>query len=550
MEIIKFDNFSFKYNNNNKFILKNINLSINKGELILFIGLSGSGKTTLLKNLKIELLPYGEKKGEIYLENISLQKFSKEMLNKHIGYLGQDISTQFITEKVWSELAFGLENLNTPIDIMKRKIAEISCYFNLNNIYNKSSNKISGGEKQMVNLASILIMNPKILILDEPISQLDPIASDNFINTIKKLKSNSSTTFLISEQNISNFFEISDKIVLMNNGNINFYGNKNDFIDFIYKDEEKNSNLIFVPNFIKIIKHIDKKNITPININQSIKIINTYNKFITKKLTDEIIPICKKNIEENIFKIENLYYKYEDSNNHILKNCNLKINKKDMVSIIGGNGSGKTTLLKNILSIYKPNHGKIIFNKKYKKKNNFLLNISYLPQEVLPLFIKDSIKEELSRFYIKENPYTDIIKKLEIDNLLDKHPYDLSGGELQKVAIAKSILHRPDLLIMDEPTKNLDERTKLKIGNVLNDINNLGITIIYITHDIEFAGEYSKTSALLFDGEIALYDSTRNMFCNNMFYTTSTNIITQNVIENLITFKDFENAWGNINEYK
>ncbi len=548
MEIIKFDNFSFKYNNNNNLILKNINLSINKGELILFIGKSGSGKTTLLKNLKIELLPYGEKKGEIYFKNISLQKFSKEILNKSIGYLGQDISTQFITEKVWSELAFGLENLNTPIDIMKRKIAEISSYFNLNNIYNKSSNQISGGEKQMVNLASILIMNPKILILDEPISQLDPISSDNFINTIKKLKSNSSTTFLISEQNISNFFEISDKIVLMKNGTIDFYGNKNDFINFIYKNDKKNSDLIFIPNFIKIIKHIDKNNITPVDVNHSIKIINTYKTLIPKIPMTTNIKNNKKIIKENIFKIENLYYKYETSNNHILKNCNLIINKQDMVSIIGGNGSGKTTLLKNIISIYKPNHGKIIFNKKYKKKNDFLLNISYLPQEVLPLFIKDSIKDELDSYYIGDNPYINIIEELEIDKLLQKNPYDLSGGELQKVAIAKSILNKPDLLIMDEPTKNLDETTKSKIGNILSCINNLGITIIYITHDIEFAGEYSKTSALLFNGEIALYDSTKNMFSNNIFYTTSTNLITKSVIKNLITFKDFKDAWGKINE--
>lgn len=542
MEILHIQNLSFSYPKAEKRALSDISMSINEGEFAVICGASGSGKTTLLKLIKKELSPVGEKSGEIYFDGTPIESIDPRKSALEIGFVLQNPDSQIVTDKVWHELAFGLENLGLPVQTIRRLTAETASYFGINGWYRQDTASLSGGQKQLLNLASVMVMQPRLIILDEPTSQLDPIAAEEFIATLKKLNNELGITIIITEHRLENVFPIADKVAVMEDGKI------------ISCDTPRKTGIamkghnisIGFPSAVRIYQALNRQDECPLTIKEG-------RDFLLKSFSSSQEKIIDKEVNASgSFAIEtkDLWFRYEKNSADILRGICLKIHENEIFSILGATGAGKTTLLNVISGLNRPYKGGVkIFGKRLREyKNNTLYknNLAYLPQNPASVFIKDTIRgdfEHLLKAYgiPKDCIETEINKtseKLGLTHLLNKHPYDLSGGEQQKCAIGKILLSQPKILLLDEPTKGIDAFSKLELIKLLKELKISGTTIIIVTHDIEFAAEISDRCALFFDGEIISSDTPHEFFSGNSYYTTAAFRISRHLFKNAISCDD------------
>lgn len=534
MEIITVKNLSFKYPLENNYAIKNISFSINEGDFVTLCGPTGCGKSTLLKLLKKELTPVGEQSGEIFINNQNIKELSLKSSTEIVGFVLQNPSQQIVTDKVWHELAFGLENLNTPQKSISKRVAEMAAYFGIESWYDKNVNELSGGQKQLLNLASIMVMNPKVLILDEPTAQLDPIAASNFIATLKKINNDFSLTILIVEHRLEEIIPISNKLLILNKGELIHNGNPRDII----KNVNNNLELMnLLPTSTKLFYLLNGSGECPLTVKEGRLFIENNFKNDIKEINTPIY-----NHYSNIaLELKNIYFRYQKNSFDVLQELNLQVYEQEIFCIVGGNGSGKSTALKVASGLLKPYSGVVkVFGKRLKDYNNNSLYqncLTLLPQDVQTVFLKNTVKEELEEISknINNIPF-------DISYLYDKHPYDLSGGEQQLVALAKILLTNPKIILMDEPTKGLDANWKKNIINIIKQLKNKGITIIIVTHDIEFAALCADRCALFFRGNIVSTGETNMFFSENRFYTTTAARMTEGIYNNTITVEDIVSA--------
>lgn len=550
MEIFKIENLNFKYPSVDKVVLNNINLSIEEGDFITICGMSGSGKSTLLRHLKPILTPHGEKTGTILYKGENIENIEFKSQISEIGYVMQNPDNQIVTDKVWHELAFGLESLGLDTQTIRLRVAEMANFFGIQNWFHKSVEELSGGQKQLLNLASIMAMQVETLILDEPTSQLDPIAAMDFLETIKKINSELGVTIIISEHRLEEVIPMSDKIIVMDKGSIIAQGNAPNVINSL--KEQKSEIFVAMPSAIQIYSKIQSDKPCPITVRQGRKFLeeiirqnnikidiekenpNIKNKNTISKLFDFY---TKK--EDYLINIDEIYFKYEKNSNDVIKGLKLKIHKGEFIALLGGNGSGKTTLLSIIIGLQKAYRGRI----KLKEKN---LSFGLLPQNPQTLFVKKTVKldllEMLSDSCMSEDEKLKIIEKmmnlLHIQVYENFHPYDLSTGEQQRLALAKILLLNPDVLLLDEPTKGLDGHFKQEFADIIKKLTNEGKTIIAVSHDIEFCAKYADRSALIFDGDIITVQETKKFFLGNNFYTTVAGRISRRFFPDCITVDD------------
>ena len=542
MEIFKIENLSFTYPlNNEKRVLDNINLNINSGEFVVLCGKSGCGKTTLIKQLKPSLTPHGILEGDVFYKNQLIKNLDLRSEASKIGYVFQNPDNQIVTDKVWHELAFGLESLGYDNEVIRVRVCEMASYFGIEKWFYKNVTELSGGQKQLLNLASIMAMNPKVLLLDEPTSQLDPIAASEFLETIKKINLDFGITIIISEHRLEEVFPMADKVIVMEDGKI--IGNNTP--RNIGKCIKNNAMYLGLPTSVRLHMELDDKGECPITIREGKEWLEKL--FKNKEVKYKVIEKEHNINEEIILELKGLYFKYEKQGEDIIKDLNLKVHKGEFYSIVGGNGSGKTTALSLMSTLNKPYRGKVILRgkdiNKYSYKELFDNNLGVLPQNPQSIFVKKTVKEDLIEMLVylkikkdeKEERVKAIARELEIEDLLLKHPYDLSGGEQQKTALAKILLLNPSILLLDEPTKGLDNYYKRKLGQLLKKLQKKGITIIMVTHDIEFAAEYSDTCGMFFQGTIICSNTPKKFFGENQFYTTSANKISRGIFNNLVT---------------
>lgn len=536
MALLEIEKLNFTYNsmiNTKKRALDNINLSISKGDFVVLCGATGSGKSTLLKMIKKELRPIGKVEGKILLDGVDVLTLDNRTSASKVGFVMQNPDTQIVTDKVWHELAFGLENLGEEKEVIRRKVAEISGFFGISSWYHKDTSILSGGEKQLLNLASIMVMQPDVLLLDEPTSQLDPISATSFLNSIKKINSDLGLTVILVEHNLEDIYSFANKIVVMDEGKILYCDTPEKVSESLLN--ANNKRMIYgLPSPVRIYNALGINCHCPLTINEG-------KNFIVRNYYNDINEInIEKNIEnkEVAIEVKDAYFRYEKDSANILNGLNLKVYKGEICCIVGANGAGKSTLLKIINGNCKLQSGKIkIFGE--NKKNSY--KISTLPQNPNALFICEKVIDELEELakLLKINNSKERIKKvsdiLEIENLYDTHPYDLSGGEAQKVALAKILLIDPDIILLDEATKGLDGYSKLMISEILKKLKEEGKTIVIVTHDIEFAGMYADRCAMYFDGEIVSIDNRIDFFTYNNYYTTSASRMSRPYFKNAIT---------------
>ena len=540
MEHIRIQNLTFSYpQSKDTKSLDNVSINIDRGEYVVLCGKSGSGKTTLLRHLKTVLAPHGIKQGYIYYNGKPIDEMGDEEQAGKIGYVMQNPDDQIVTDKVWHELAFGLESLGCEQKIMRTKVAEMACYFGIQNWFHSDVSTLSGGQKQLLNLASIMAMQPEILILDEPTSQLDPIAASDFLNTIRKINVELGTTIIITEHRLEDIFPYADRAIVMEGGKVIADDAPCNIPKKLY--DANNHMFNAMPTPVKIFYNTDSKGETPLTVREGRRWLSR--EFETKPKFNSIdVDNMEDEVSNPALLLKELWFRYEKDSQDILRGVDMCVPEGSLYAIVGGNGTGKSTLLKSICNICKSYRGKIkVFGKKldkYKGCELFSNCISMLPQDPVSLFVKKSVREELFEMTKDEKRISDIIEICQINELLEKHPYDLSGGEQQRTALAKVLLNNPRLLLLDEPTKGMDSFFKDEFGGILKDLKDRGITIVMVSHDVEFCAKNADYVSMFFDGQILTTNTPNNFFSNNCFYTTVASRMSKHIFSNAVTVED------------
>ncbi len=537
MEHFKIENLTFSYpTSKDKKSLDNVSLKIEKGEYIVLCGKSGSGKTTLLRHLKSVLTPHGKRSGEIYFNGIALKDVNNRDQSSKIGYVMQNPDDQIVTDKVWHELAFGLESLGCDQKTMRSRVAEMACYFGIQDWFHRDVAVLSGGQKQLLNLASIMAMQPEVLILDEPTSQLDPIAASDFLNTVRKINTELGTTVIITEHRLEDIFPYADRAIVMDNGKIIADDTPRNIGKLLF--EQNNPMFTAMPTPVRVFYNANGNGDCPLTVREGRAWLNK--EFETEP---EIKEIPCKNIEDDIknpaISLNELWFRYEKDTPDILRGVSMDIPSGSISAIVGGNGAGKSTTLKAICGICKPYRGKIkIFGKavnKFKSGELFRNCVSMLPQDPKSLFVKNKVLDELSEMTKDKNKVTEVAEICQITDLLANHPYDLSGGEQQRAALAKVLLTEPKILLLDEPTKGMDSFFKETFADILNKLKEQGITILMVSHDVEFCAKYADRVSMFFDGQVLTTENPQKFFGGNSFYTTAANRMSKHIFANAVT---------------
>ena len=549
MELLKVENLSFTYPGQDKPALRQVSFTVNSGEFVVLCGESGCGKTTLLRLLKRELAPHGERTGEISYLGCPQQELDERTAACEIGFVMQNPENQIVMDKVWHELAFGLENMGLPQQKIRRRVGEMACFFGIDEWFRKETHHLSGGQKQLLNLASIMAMQPKLLILDEPTSQLDPIAASDFIGTLVKLNRELGTTILMTEHRLEEVYPAADKAGVMEEGKMLLWDVPRTVGKRLREIRENHKMLVGLPSAVRIYNALDVPEAEcPLTVREGREFLDAYftNQVRQKKeAAQQLMPG-----EETALLLKNVWFRYERETPDILEGVKLEIKKGEIVSILGGNGSGKTTLLSVIAGLNRAYRGKIrVFGKKIKSyKGNELYRgtLGLLPQNPQSVFLRETVREDYHELkkvmgdteQEMEEKIARIAKLLKIEELLDQHPYDLSGGQQQKAALGKILLLQPKLLLLDEPTKGIDAYSKFRLMELMRRLQSEGITILMVTHDVEFAASVSNRCAMFFDRELTSVDPPEEFFCDNSFYTTAANRIARQMYDGVVTCED------------
>lgn len=518
--------------------LADLSFSLSAGEFVLLTGVSGCGKSTLLKLLKREIAPHGKRSGEIYWEGAPLSRLGDRDAASLIGYVGQDPDSGIVTDKVWHELSFGLENLGTDPAVIRRRVGEMASYFGITDWYRRDTDSLSGGQKQILNLASILVMQPKLLILDEPTAQLDPIAAADFLATIHKLNRELGITVLVCEHRMEELFPMADRVLVLDEGKLLLSASPREVAGLLPKAHPLHSGL---PAAQRIFAKLACEGATPpLTVREG----KTYLESHYAHLKGAKLPVVPVTEGETVLELDKVWFRYTRNSPDLLQEASLSLRKSECFALLGGNGSGKTTLLKLASGLLTPYKGEVrVLGKpirKYRSGELSRVGVALLPQSPAALFLYDTVEKDLLEI-AKGNiagGNADAVRamadRLAIASLLARHPYDLSGGELQKCALAKLLLASPKILLLDEPTKGLDAAYKEHLVQIFRDLKADGVTILTVTHDLEFAAKVADRAALFFDGEVLSPDSPRTFFAGNHFYTTATARISRDLFEGAI----------------
>ena len=517
--------------------LDHVSLTVKKGEYVVLCGKSGSGKTTLLRHLKPVLAPHGRRSGSVLFNGCDLAGVSQREQAAKIGCVMQDPDDQIVTDKVWHELAFGLESLGCEQKIMRARVAEMACYFGIQDWFHRDVAALSGGQKQLLNLASVMAMQPEVLILDEPTSQLDPIAASDFLNTVRKINTELGTTVIITEHRTEDIFPYADRAVVMDGGRIAADGTPRAVARLLY--EQKNDMFAAMPTPVRVFYNAGGEGDCPLTVREG----RTWLQAAAGRtpLCKEAPPLAGPDVPPAL-SLKELWFRYEKNAPDILRGVDLEVAPGTLAAIVGGNGAGKSTTLKAICGICRPYRGRVkIFGRpleKYKNAELFRGGLAMLPQDPKSLFVKKTVREDLAEMTDDAPLLAETAALCGIDRLLDSHPYDLSGGEQQRAALAKVLLTRPRLLLLDEPTKGIDCFFKEALAQILAALKAQGVTVIMVSHDVEFCARHADTVSMFFDGQVLTTDTPRRFFGANSFYTTAANRMSRHVFQNAVTAED------------
>jgi energy-coupling factor transport system ATP-binding protein len=531
--------FSFRYPDEPHLTLSGIDLAVKEGEFVVMCGPSGSGKTTLLRQFKRELAPAGVRSGEIRYYGRPLNEYPLSELSPQIGMVMQDPDSQIVMDDALRELVFGMENIGLRTEVMRRRAAEIVPIFGMDSWLHRRTSELSGGQKQLLNLAAVLTLQPRLLLLDEPTAQLDPVAAREFLQLLHTLNRELGLTVILSEHRLDEVVTMCDRMLVLDQGEIVFSGEPRTAMRELFRAQGSG-----LKHFVPAIPRLALLGETggaqspdrpaagaaappiPLTVREG-RAWAAERRWTAPK--DKVQLGADPEI---LLKCRDIWFQYGRSEPMVLKHCSLEVERGGFLALLGGNGSGKSTLLKIIAGIHRPQRGKVKWAEPSGKRGEQAGRervIGYAPQEPSAFFLHDSVEKELYHAAVRHSArdvdgrILSMAGRFGLLDRLKRHPYDLSGGERQKTMLACILLSEPDVLLLDEPTKGLDPAAKADLGALLADLHRAGRTVVTATHDLEFAAAYAERCALLFDGAITSEGEPRGFFSRNLYYTTPVN---------------------------
>lgn len=560
MALFALEHLSFGYPDATAPALDDLNLEIERGEYLCVCGKSGCGKTTLLRLLKSVLAPFGQRSGTILLDGVSLDEVPLETQARRIGFVMQYPDAQIVTDKVWHELAFGLESIGCPSPVLRLRVAEMASYFGISDWFDRDVSELSGGQKQLLNLAGVMAMQPDVLVCDEPTSQLDPIATASFLDTLRRLNRELGVTVIISEHRLEDVFAQADRALVLDEGHIAAYGTPREVAARLYATGDDMTRAL--PSPVRVFYGVqgmpggatagtgDGAPPCPLTVCEG----RTWlvERVLAKPPGRVNIPDDTDDMDARkpVVELRDLWFRYERQAPDVLRGLDLRVPQAALFALVGSNGSGKSTLLRCLCGVQRPYRGKmrVLGRKRKSSKGAEWLQegVAMLPQDPANLFSKNSVHEELAEMLADQGLDASentrrcaaMAHDCGIERLLDAHPRDLSGGEQQRVALAKVLLTEPRLLLLDEPTKGIDAFFKHELAILLHRLTERGVSIIMVSHDIEFCARYADFVGLLFDGSVVTTATPRRLFSDSGFYTTAANRMSRSVFAGAITDED------------
>lgn len=532
------EQLNFAYPEQKNKTLSDISFTIEPGQFVTICGPSGCGKSTLLRQLKTVLAPHGVRTGELLFEGKHLDALDQRAQSVRIGFVQQNPDNQIVTDKVWHELAFGLESLGLDTPTIRGRVAEMASFFGIQTWFYKSVTELSGGQKQLLNLASIMAMQPSVLILDEPTSQLDPIAASDFLATIGKINRELGTTVLMTEHRLEEVFPMSDRVLVMDKGRIVADGTPRAVGEKLR--HEGSSMFLAMPSAMRVWAAVPNNQPCPITVRDG-------RSWLTAYAAEHSLCPCEPTAPKlpqggAVLTLSDVWFKYEKDLPDVVKGVSMELRRGEFLSVLGGNGTGKSTTLSLMAGLRKPYRGQVTAR----------ASIGVLPQNPQALFVKKTVWEDLDEILRykplskaeKTQKISSAVALCRLEELLERHPYDLSGGEQQRAALAKVLLLDPEILLLDEPTKGLDAEFKQVFAVILKTLLRRQVAIVMVSHDIEFCAAYAQRCALFFDGNIVTTSEPRSFFSGNSFYTTSENRMARHLLPQSVTAADVIAACG------
>ncbi len=532
MESYSFRHVNFAYPGEDRLALKDLSFTVAQGQFVILCGPSGCGKTTLLRHLKSIMTPHGQFFGEIRYQGTKLEELSQREQAQQIGYVLQSPDNQVVTDKVWHELAFGLESLGYDTPTIRRRVAEIAAFFGIENWFYKEVSELSGGQKQLLNLASVMAMQPSVLVLDEPTAQLDPIAASEFLALLGKINRELGITVILTEHRLEEAFPFASRVMVMDKGSVICDGSPQE-VGLQLRDKG-NGMFLAMPTAMRVWAGVKTALPCPVSVRDGSGFLRErMGEQPLRPLKEQEIPICS---EERALTCEELWFRYEKDSADVVKGLSLCLKRGEFYALLGGNGAGKSTTLKLISGLRTAYRGTVAVEGV----------LAHLPQNPQTLFVKRTVREDLYEVFrgkklskeIQEEKLARITELCGLREFLDRHPYDLSGGEQQRTALAKILLTEPEILLLDEPTKGFDAEFKASFGKILRRLSAERVTILMVSHDVSFCAEYAHRCGLFFDGNIVAEGTPREFFSGNSFYTTSANRMGRPWLPQAVTVED------------
>ena len=538
MEAFELTDLSFTYPEAKKKALDGVTLSVHPGEFFVICGPSGSGKSTLLRQLKTVLQPHGAREGEIRFMGRALDSVDRREQSARIGFVGQSPENQMVTDKVWHELAFGLESMGYDTPTIRGRVAEMASFFGIQAWFYKNVTELSGGQKQLLNLASVMAMQPSVLILDEPTSQLDPIAASDFLAVLGKINRELGTTVILTEHRLEEAFPLASRVAVMDQGRL-LCTETPASVGAQLKDAG-HAMFLSMPTAMRVWAAVKNDLPCPVTVRDGRGWLAEYAaSHGLAEFPDPPRPAASGDITISLSEI---WFRYEKTLPDVVRGLSLSVHKGEFLAVLGGNGAGKTTLLSVIGGLRSVYRGEVKISG----------SVGILPQNPQTLFVKKTVREDLFEIFqdgripkeTQEEKVARAVTICHLEELLNRHPYDLSGGEQQRAAMAKVLLLDPDILLMDEPTKGMDGSFKQIFAGIVKTLQVRGVTVLMVSHDVEFCAEYTDRCALVFDGVIVTEGPPRAFFSGNSFYTTSANRMARDLLPEAVTAANVIAACG------
>lgn len=570
---------TFTYAGSDRPALTGVTLTVRSGEFAVLCGATGSGKSTLLRLVKRELAPGGVLSGDILLDGLPLEQWDPRQAAATVGLVMQDPDSQLVADTVEHELAFGMENFGLPRGVMRRRLAEIAGFFGLEPLLNRPVDELSGGQKQMVNLASVLLLQPRLLLLDEPLAQLDPIAARDLLGMIRRLNEEWGITVLLCEHRVDELLPMADRVIRLEGGKVSFDGEPGEFVRAAWRSGDPEW-LGFVPKATlwalraggeaavadpPLTVKATRQRLAAGGFGRAVRFdaqteLRRPEDPADPAAASERVPNAgdghpqagadahlqagahrrdgaarsearsrNERTGEPLLEVRDLFFAYSRGQTPVLRGVDWTLCRGDFTALFGANGSGKSTLLQLLAGLREPQRGRVDLEGRPLRRltvRERTARIGYLAQNPLLHFAHETLRDDLvhaAAFAGAVNPEEEaerLARRFGLTALLERHPHDLSGGERQLAALAVAVAGRPAALLLDEPTKGLDPFARARLAEELRRMHREGLTLLMATHDVEFAAAHATRCALLFDGEIVADEPANAFFRDNFFYAT------------------------------